>query len=394
MLARYSLLVAMISAVARAQYPAALPNHGLRAEVLNDRDRLAPRWEHFAAALDGNVFFRPTGAHEFYYGVGYWLQLRSEVAPNEYFSANLRTILYAGSCSFGYAAPGGMYNLLSVSVTWPSEVAGGVLKARALDLERQTFGVGLFIQDREFNGALLSWNSDHFGLLLRGNGTGGLHTEYDTYDAELSLFDGKLGLGAAYNSRPYSYLFSKWPLGDDFGLEFESGSRARKWAAMAALKHSARWASLQLKSSAEGRYYPQGFARDFSQNIQKEYVAYDQYDKRFTDPLNVFVWGEDAAVYAGTIDALYRLSPHWAFESLNELGVFDYVRERNVRYYFFRLGASYYPFDTREDRLTLFASDKFLLDSYARPPWGSSHQNEATFRQSNIYVALEGNFKL
>ena len=153
-------LVALIwSQKALTGYPSALPNSNLKQELEVDSDRVLTKSNHVLFAVDGSAYQRFLGTKDFYHGTGYWLQFRTEVSPHELYKVNIRTIFYSGNSSSGYAAPIGFYNLLGLEGSWPSKINGGVLSGRVLDIERQTVGRGLLIQDREFFGGSLKFKS-------------------------------------------------------------------------------------------------------------------------------------------------------------------------------------------------------------------------------------------
>ncbi|MEQ1878589.1 MAG: hypothetical protein ABL958_18245, partial [Bdellovibrionia bacterium] len=281
------------AATAVAGYPTAKRNELVHEEIAADSDRMIPQSDFFAASVDGQIYERALGAADFYHGVGYWIQVRTEYKPHPYFTANLRSIFYAGSCSFGYAAPSDQYHLLGVTGIWPNQILDGELKMRALDLGRQTMGVGLLVDQKEFNGAEIAWTGPGLSLSIKVDGTGALLIRDDLWMLEARALGGLLGLGignwaeGVYGSDPkryrdaYAYAFSEYRE-DWFDFAAEAGNRAGIWAAMAKAGASLKTESLKTRAEIQYRAYTDGFGRDFVGGIEHEYISYDQYDKAYT----------------------------------------------------------------------------------------------------------------
>jgi hypothetical protein len=178
-------------------YPYARANHDLRKEISDDGDRFIPSYEKATFAVDGDIWQRTMGTQEFYHGFGYWLQPRAEIRPNSFFVVNVRGIAYSGSSSEGYANPFGIYALIGTTGIWPEQILSARLLIRAGDIERQTVGAGLLIQDREMNGGLLSLSNDYYEFRVRADSTGALVRGDDTLITDLSLFGGWFSSGAA-----------------------------------------------------------------------------------------------------------------------------------------------------------------------------------------------------
>lgn len=386
-----------------AQYPSAKMNANIREEVESDPNRLIPLTEHFAFAVDGDAYYRDTGSTEFYHGIGYWLQARSEVRLSPWLKANLRSILYAGSVSGGYAEPSGSYHLFAITGQAPDEILGANLIVRAGDLDRQTIGEGLLIQNKEMNGASVRWSSERHGVLFRLDGTGVLKPNGDTFNFETWIFQGIAGAGAVAWSNeiavdnsvgtrePYWYLFSKAKI-DWFSYGAEYGGREGAMAALIALKAENDFGPLKFNLKLEGRRYNSGIGGSFKRLIQHQYISYDQLDKSFTDALNVFVVDDNATVGAAHLNIWLRISEYWKLHSLNETGQFAYPDFDQVKYYFFRHGIEFCPVAERDDCVSAFFSNKTLSDSFARPPSGISRSNETLFR-IQPFVGMEARFR-
>lgn len=108
-------------------YPAALPNHQVGIEVDDESDRMIAKIDWFSAAVDGQSYLRSLGVKDFYHGIGYWVQARTEFRPHENFHLNVRSVFCSGSFSGGYTEPTGNYHLFSFYGVWPETLAGGKL---------------------------------------------------------------------------------------------------------------------------------------------------------------------------------------------------------------------------------------------------------------------------
>ena len=386
--------VALFSIRAQAQYPSAMPNAHVREDVQADSNRVIPLTEHFAFTDDTDVFFRGLGDHDFYHGAGYWSQLRSEATVNPYLKLNVRSIFYNATNDAGYAQAGGNYHLLALTIVAPGEVLGGTLSLRGPDLDRQTMGAGLLIQDKEMNGALIRWDCGDVVVILRGDDTGLFRQYDDTYNLEVNLWKGYAGIGGimwpqgveqdhlGHERASYGYLFSQHSF-EWIDYAFEAGERSGAGAYLGALSHTHSWGGFKAMLKGEYRYYSGGFANDFAGQIQQQYISYDQYDKDFTNAANVFVYGDNASVMAAHLNLWWTISHTWRLHSLNEVGQFTYgsagATNPTVPYYYFRHGLQYCPIASRDDCLNLFFSNKVLTDSQTRPPSQISLANAPLF---------------
>lgn len=251
---------------AYAGYASPRPNHDLRQELEGDPDRLIPSFEYFSFAVDGEAWLRALGVQDFYHGVGAWLQIRSEVRPHPFFTINVRTIPYWGSSSEGYAEPGGLYSLIGLTGVWPEPMLGAKLKIRIIDIERQTYGAGLLVQDRETNGAFVEWAWEHHRFRLVGDSTGALAWDDDMGAAEATLWNGWLGAGLLEwtdkdqahlekNRSPYSYIFSRPETIGPFLFALEAGRRGHGEGFLLALGSSYQGESFSARIKIEGRQY-------------------------------------------------------------------------------------------------------------------------------------------
>lgn len=188
-----------------ANFPGAFPtrNEKLREQVAQDPDRILPKTNYFSAAVDAD-FFKPAYVERKiserysanpYHGNGYWIESRFERVPIESIRLNVKLIPWFGTSSFGYSARSQLFSLAAGS--WEDQLfrSDWKFRFRVSDLELQTFGGGLIIQDRPVNGGRSEF--EHGDILLRFtvDGTGGLTTPGDTYDHHIGLFHDRLGVG-------------------------------------------------------------------------------------------------------------------------------------------------------------------------------------------------------
>lgn len=385
-------------------YPGALPNHDLKNEIQDQADRLVPKSDWFSAAVDGQIYFRNLESDDFYHATGYWVQARTEFRPNELININVRSIFYSGSISNGYTKPTGQYNLFGFSGTWPTPVLGGKIEARAIDLERQTIGEGLFIEEKEMAGVWVKWTRDNHFLKIMKEGTGGLVLGDDLTDVETKLFGGYIGGGAilwtasrqsnmSENRKPFYYLNSSHAITSYLDYFAEVGLRFSKTASMIGLKSEGEVGRIHYKTRAQFRNYGIDVGKQFTGQIDNMYISYDQYNKRYTNAGNVFTIDDNVNVYSLVADLDYDIDASWAVQAKNEIGVFDYKQTENKNFYFYRFGLTYFPIANRNESITAFMSNKVLTDSYARPPSDySTNKNLPLFRQVAFY-GIEAAFR-
>lgn len=384
-------------------YPSALPNNNLAPQIQDDPDRKIPKVDWVSAAVDGHSYARNLGEKDFYHGIGYWIQARTEFRPHESFHLNVRSIFYSGSISGGYTEPTGTYHLVGFYGLWPGAVAGGKFEGRAMDLERQTIGHGLLIEEKEMAGVWFMWSRNGHSLRLLGEGTGGLVLDDDLSNLEFQIFSGIFGGGLIgwsaseqsnlpANRAPLYYAISSYEFGFGIGYFAEVGLRHSKYAGQLGLKSENEFGRLRLKSRLQGRYYDDGFGDEFVGAIQQTYVSYDQYDKRYTNASNIFVTDDNVFVTSAILDFEYEFSREWEAHVRNELGVFDYKAASDRNYYFYRIGVTYFPIPERRESLTFFASNKVLSDSFNRPPSSYSVANLPLFREAS-HVGVEAAFR-
>jgi hypothetical protein len=389
-------------------YPGALPNHDLGKEIEYENDRLIPKVSWFSAAADAQVYFRQLAKDDFYHGAGYWVQARTEFRPSDLFQLNVRSIFYSGSISSGYTVPTGQYNLFGFSGTLPELVFGGKLQVRAIDLERQTVGQGLIIEEKETAGVAFTWTRDNIFLKVMKDGTGGLVYGDDLTDIEGKFYNGLIGLGTlmwtapeqsglAENRKPAYFVNSTHSLFElgksNMDYVAEVGWRYSKMGALFGLTTEGSLDRLRYKSRLQYRSYSDKFGKDFVGEIDNMYISYDQYNKRYTNAGNIFTKDDNVRAYSLVADLEYDLTRQITLQSKNEIGKFNYAQTADQNFYFYRLGVTYYPIPNRRESVTFFASNKVLTDSNRRPPSDYSLDKNLPLFHQVAFIGAEADFR-
>ncbi len=389
--------------ISNADYPAAKRNQDLCKETENQPYRLIPKNEFFCATADGNVFIRAIGAEDFYHGLGHWTQVRTEITPNPHTKINTRSIFYSGSSSQGYAQPTGFYTLFSVSTILPEKILGATFSARVIDLDRQTYGAGLFVDQKESIGGIfkLDYNTSQF--MIRHDSTGLFLMNDDVWNLETRFFDKTVGLGtvifntggqggATYVRKPYHYLFAAIEY-QNWDLQTEVGERNKQFAGMISAKNKFSSGRFSLTSKLQARRYSAGFGTEITGLIENQYVSYDQYDKPFVTPMTILRESDDISVYSVHFATTYEFNSVHQVQLNNEFAQYDYKILRDKILNFYRLEYIYSPIENRKESIAFFVSNKVLSQSqsYFRPPTGVAVGQDPLFRELN-FLGIEGNF--
>lgn len=394
------LVILLFTVNARADYPSAELNQHLCEEIDGEPWRLIPSTSWFCAAVDGQAFYRNLGTADFYHGAAHWTQLRTQISPaQDLYALNIRSIFYSGSSSNGYAEPTGNYHLFSFRGTWPEKILGAKWVTRVIDLDRQTVGAGLFVQEQESNGLISVLDWDSWQLMLRIESTGWFVIDDDVWNPEISFWEKRLGVGYLHfrevddfgvRRDPYMYSYLDLVV-NDWNLRAEGGYRNNTVAGLLGIGTYKYFGQLQIQALVEARTYGEGFAENIERQIEHQYISYDQYDKRFSNTMNIFVLDDNLDVYSSILNFKFALNHFHRFGFLNEVAHFAYKSLDPFTRYFYRAEYGYCPVTGREDCLYLFGSNKVLTQSYYRPPQFLSVENEFLFRE-RPYVGIEGHF--
>lgn len=394
------LFVLLLSFHAQADYPSARLNQNVCEEISGQQYRLLPRKEWFCGAVDGQAYGRTVGKKDYYHGVGHWTQIRTEFHWEDSVAINFRSIVYSATSSSGYASSNEDYHLGSFRFTYPEKLLGAFVSLRIVDLDRQSVGEGLFIEARESNGGLMLWDWDNVQFRWLQESTGFLVGDDDVSNPEINFWGRRLGFGTVWfykeqpfqdKRKPYFYTYTNIPY-ENWNFSAEAGARNKTIAYMGKVSHQLLAGGFSLESILQGRYYPNGFAQGFAGQIEQQYTSYDQYNKYYTNSINVFARADHAMVSSLVLNLRYEFSHAHRMGLLNEAGMFDYTGREDDRFYFARLEYNHYPFPLREDNFSLFVTNKLLRDSYNAPPYFESLSSRPLFR-TYIYAGIEGNFQ-
>lgn len=238
-----------------------------------------------------------------------------------------------------------------------------------------------------------------------GEGTGGLVLDDDLINIETKHFGGLFGFGGIFWSsdnadrldfrgqrKPLYYMTSDYELFKGVKYLIDVGTRNDEWGGLVAFATDHETTSLRINSRLQARKYENGFGDEFVGIIEQMYISYDQYDKRYTNAGNIFAFDDDVTVYSLSLNLTYKINDSFELHSNNEVGTFNFNSMEDDEFYFYRVGASYYPLQGRQESITLFASNKVLTDSYMRPPSDYSRTNMPLFTDYD-FVGFEASFR-
>ena len=348
-------------------------NEGIREEIEGDPDRVLPKSDHLRAAVDTEFYKRSTLAEDYYHGLGFWLDSRIEAEPHAALRLNLRPILYNGTSSQGYNHAFGFFVL--AGVTWAATLPplGVTVEARGGDLDRQTLGVGLTLEEKEMNGLGLQLARGDFKARTLVNGTGGYYFLNDLWYQDVSYRDGLFGASGQLiardgpsspaDGRPTFTLFSTREWVPGLRHRLEAGLRGGGTGGLAAVDYRGGIGNGRFEWLASGavRHYDRAFVNRLATQMSPVYLAYDQADKPFANVFNLWIRGEKIRSAALSVEAHYRITPHFGLLTGQELATFRYETSHiTENFYFYRVGLEIFPLDTRRDRLTLNIANKLV----------------------------------
>lgn len=403
---RLLILCLLISFEVLSFYPDYQENSDLSSQIQEqDFRKLKNVSDWYSAAIDGRVYRNALGSKDFYHGNGYLLSFRGEVKSDDYYTLNLKSLFISGSSSNGYSEPSTDNHFLAFSTSYLSRYVPGKLDLRVGDLNRKTLGVGLMLKDKETNGTSLTWTVKDFTFTRTEFGTSGLKAPGDLDSNELFYKDRLIGVSFltwsdeddsddykegnledyAYEqeyifkedmTKPLVSLFSKVNLAGSTQLYTELGSRNEVFGGLIGLSSSHTSKSFIIDWNLFYRRYDRGFAAGFSNDIDHEYVSYDQLDKNFNLPINIFSYGDGVGASSLILNFEYLYSSTYTLYSLNDFTylAFDFKLEpelyygtnyprkydKNFQRYFYKFGLAIYPSEKRTDYFTGFISNKAL----------------------------------
>jgi len=311
------------------------PNRAVREEVEQHEFRILPRSDTFVMALDGD-FFKPVfvGSGEgdyyredFYHGNGYWLDLRGEFQPTKHLVLNLRTTLTQGTTSNGPT-----FNALVIPRLGLTYRQSGFLglewETRLGDVDRQTLGSGIFIEQKETAGGTIAARGGDFHARLLVDGTGSFTLDGGVAALEVIYGEGVLGATVMMLERDVGYrppqftgtLFSKGSFTEGFGYRAEAGGNELNYAALAGLDYEVELDRFKLRIGPQYRHYGRKLFGDLANRFYGVYARSEWFAFRFHD-------------------------------------------RPDVSGIFYRAGFRFFPFPGREDEFGLLIGNQYLIAS-------------------------------
>ena len=367
------------------------PNRNVMEEVEQHSYRILPRSSDYALAIDGD-FFKPVFIgggpsdyyrYDFYHGNGYWLDLRSEFKPLDDLVLNLKTTFTQGTTSNGPT-----YQALIIprlALTYRAHRFLGLdWETRLGDIDRQTLGNGLFIEMKETAGGYIKTGSGDFEARLFVDGTGSFTLDGGVNALEAQWKQGLAGFtvmmletGVDYRPPQFSgsvYSRNSWENGISYATEL--GGNNRSYAGLASVTYEQEWEALKLKLKPQFRHYGKFILGDLAGQrgqigpngvrvgyLEQNYVSYDQNDKPFILPMNVFFYGDNLETYSSLANLEYRFNSFYRIYAETEAITLMLHDREPVRALFYRTGFRFFPFKRREDEFGILVGNKYLISS-------------------------------
>jgi hypothetical protein len=357
------------------------PNANIEEEVESHQYRVMPRTEHFFFALDAD-FFKPVFwggnnfnyyKYDFYHGNGYWLDLRSEFKPNSDFAINLKT-----SVTHGTSSNGPTYLALIVphaGITYRQQgFLGFDWESRLSDIDRQTVGTGLFIEDKETEGGYVVAQRGDFTGKVMVDGTGSFTLDGGIIGIDFSMWQGLVGMTTIIQETETSIspsqltgtIYSKQNYRDGFGYGVEFGGDQVALAGLAYLKYETDFDRLHIMFKPQFRSYGLGVLGGLPGHVEPNYVSYDQNDKPFTNVMDIFAFGDHVETYSAQLNAEYAFNVFYHTFVGSEFIDYKYHDREEIHEMFFRAGFKFFPFKTRQDEFGFLVGNKYLIASTAQ----------------------------
>lgn len=354
------------------------PNRNVMEEVDSHFYRILPRSHDYALAIDGDFFkpvFIPPAGSEFYrydlnHGNGYWLDLRAEFHPDPNLILNVKTSMTQGTSSNGPTFYSSIFPRIGLTYRVP-RFLGLEWETRLGDIDRQTMGAGLFIENKETVGGYLIARSDELTGKVMVDGTGSFTLNGGVLVFELEYAKGWLGadvmvLETQEDFRPPQStftLYSRHGLGETMQYAIEAGGNSQAWAGMAALTYEEEFGDFRLRLKPQFRVYGKGILGSLPGQVEQVYVSYDQNDKPWTTLMNILPYGDHVETYSGQLRAEYRLNSFYRVYADAEPYSFQFHDIAPMEGVFYRAGFRFFPFKNREDEFGLLVGNKYLIAS-------------------------------
>ncbi len=376
---------------------ARIRNENLRPQLEGIDQKILPCNPQICLAFDGHLFYRiPRLGEPGYYHGGFWLNQFMEFNPYEKLSLNLKVVAYNPAASYGVTSQSRLHPFVAAS--WQDNLQEyfrfdlGV-KGLFFDLDRQTLGAGLTLEEKEMAGFLLEVFRGPGRFRYIFNGTGGFDRSGDVHSYQFDLWKDLLGFNSFTHKIGTASFFSVFSRGNAIpavGHALEFSRRRGRTAWLAALDHrSFPWEWLGVYLKVQSRAYADGYAEGIVGHIEHDYVSIEQEDKAWTNSLNVFAVDDNVRVNAAEAEVNLRLSRRLFVFTQNEVAQFQYKSVPLENFYFFRHGVKVCPRKRLFECGSVFVSNKMINAS------GPIEQNDVTnkrlfFRKK--FLGMEARF--
>lgn len=349
--------------------------------------RVLPRSEHFFFAVDAD-FFKPVFLgesnqnyykYDFYHGNGFWMDLRSEFKANTDFAIDFKASVVHGTSSNGptYLA----VIIPRVGITYRQHgFLGFDWETRLSDINRQTVGIGVFIEDKDTDGGYAIAKLGDFTAKLMVDGTGSFKLDGGVVALDASMWNGLIGATVFLNETETSFhapqfigtLYSKHDWNNGLGCGAETGGDEVAKVAMAYVQFKNNIDHFHFFVKPQFRYYGKGILGTLPKNVEQVYVSYDQNDKPYTNLMDIFTYGDNVETYSAQINLEYIFNIFYRTYIESEFVDFRFHDRPEVQLNFFRAGFKFYPFKDREDEFGIMVGNKFLIASTTQSQFSQS----------------------
>jgi hypothetical protein len=368
-------------------------NLDLAEQIYKDEQRILPAGEHYSFAIDGHLFSRPAGwvnKHPGYYHGGYWIENFFQFVPNANLSLNGNIIALSPAASYGAVSNSKLHPRLNVS--WVDNLSNWHLpdvnvRAIVANLDRQTFGTGLTMQEKEMNGFFLKIEDSGWRFKYIFNGTGGFDTDGDIHYYQLDWMKDLAGIYLMQHesSQPWFYsAYSKSEFKNGLFYLLEFSYRNKSEAGLIGFGHSYSGV-INWKLKLQTRYYGNKYGLGIAGNIEHDYLSIEQEDKEFTDSMNILSVDDNVKVSSALLNIDWPINSFITLFIENEYSTADYKDYGKHRYLFFRHGVTLFPRRNGNEGLYFLFSNK--MSSALLDPDFNDKTNLYSFKKVEFWAA-------
>lgn len=407
-----SLSCLLASSLAQAWTP--LRNEHLATQVKDDPSRILPKGENYTLAADGTMFWHWTGADSYYHS-GYWIDAYAEYEPIQSFILNLRWSFINPALSYGYTSTS--YNFMRPALTWYNQVTKDArVTVVAGDLDRQTLGLGLILEDKNMSGARINAQYRDVSLGILRNGTGGYFVSGDLEVFNLD-YNGIVRTGLQYGyiimgdderrasrfptqtTDPFGTAYLQIPikdmvyLGGEWGWRFpQDGKTKTATLAHLGIKYHDPGDLFFVDSWVQWRRYHDGFAAGWRTHIEHDYLGFEHLDKNYLATENIIV-NDDASTTTGARLKLH-VNPKGVYQASidQEWGVTKYKYFKRDLFHFHREAVTYCPQMPKKNCVSFLYANK-VVDTNNLPNINDVDLAKPYFK-ALPYFGVEGAFSL